>query len=236
MPKLILSLLVSFSFLFSTQATENIERYASVAVNQNKEIAYTEKHEVTYKNLKVQKAKTEYLNPTGHLIAEMNSDFSKKNTIPDYEYRDFRFGTSHGINYSDSKITLWNKRKDGTLEKKDFNPSDFPSESLLLGCQGLHYCLVENLRQVKEKKKIPVVYFIPGKLDYYKFDLYFESEDEQYIYLKLSIHNFFLRLFTSSLNLKYKKNDKRIVQFVGLSNIPDDKDHIQNVTIDFKYE
>jgi hypothetical protein len=218
------------------QADEKSEKYSSVAQSKGGANVYQERHEVVFLDRRVQKAKTQYFDPSGRLIGVMSSDFSSRVTIPDYEYYDLRTGLSHGIKLTGDKMTLWRKGKDGKIENSDFFESKFPKEALLVGCQGLHYYLIDNLGLVKERGTIPIIYFIPGKLDYYKFTLRMDREDEEYIYLKLSIDNFFLRLFTSSLDLKYRKSDRRLVQFSGLSNITDDKDQMQNVLIDYKYD
>lgn len=45
----------------------------------------------------------------------------------------------------------------------------------------------------------------------------------------------FLRLFVSSIELKYRKADKRLLAYKGLSNIPSDEGEIQTVSIDYNY-
>lgn len=231
--------LISLVTLMSSDlshAAERTAKYSGVAHAAKGPSAYEELHEVTFNDQRVQRAKTKYLDPKGQLIGEMSSNFTKKITIPDYDYKDLRTGSSHGIRIDGAKITLWRKDKDGDIKTSDFYESQFPKETLLVGCQGLHYYLVENLDMIKAKKTIPIAYFIPGKLDYYKFTLKLDSEDDKYIYIKISIDNFFLRLFTSSLDLKYGKSERRLVQYSGLSNITNDKDQLQNVVIDYKYD
>lgn len=218
------------------QADEKSEKYSSVAQSKSGTTVYQERHEVVFLDRRVQKANTQYFDPSGRLMGVMSSDFSSKVTIPDYEYYDLRTGLSHGIRLAGDKMTMWRKGRDGKIESSYFFEGKFPKEALLVGCQGLHYYLIENLDLVRERGTIPIIYFMPGKLDYYKFTLRMDREDEEYIYLKVSIVNFILRLFTSSLDLKYRKSDRRFVQYSGLSNITDNKDQMQNVRIDYKYD
>lgn len=236
MLQIILAAVTTTLISLGVQANEKSESYSSVAQSKDGTSVYQERHEVVFVDQRVQTAKSQYLDPSGRLIGVMSSNFSNRITIPDYEYYDLRTGLSHGIKLTGDKITLWRKGKDGKIENSEFFESKFQRETLLVGCQGLHYYLIENLKFVKERETIPVVYFIPGKLDYYKFTLKMDREDEEYIYFKLSIDNFFLRLFTSSLDLKYRKSDRRLVQFSGLSNITNDRDQMQNVVIDYKYD
>lgn len=225
-----------FTFTILAQAVEKKEKYSSVARNEKGQTAYQEQHEVLFNDGQVQKATTQYLNPNGQVIGELHSDFTKFVTIPDYEYKDLRNNSSHGIKTDSEKITLWKKSKDGKLEESHFSKNQFPEESLIVGCQGLHYYLIDNLERVKDKKSIFIKYFMPGKLDYYSFTLRLDRKDEKYIYIKLSIDSFFLKIFTSSLDLKYNKTDWRLIQYSGLSNITNDKDDLQNVVIDYKYD
>lgn len=235
MYKIILLSFAIFACSVSTHAEIRIEKYSSVARDNSGNTAYEEKHEVTFNDRQVQRASTKYLDSKGQVFGEMTSNFTKMITIPDYDFKDLRTGTSHGIKINGEKITLWNKTSDGQLSELDFFKNKFAEDTLIVGCQGLHYYLIDNLERVKEKKKVSIAYFIPGKLDYYKFTLRLDREDDKYIYLKLSIDNFFLKLFTSALDLKYNKSDRRLVQFSGLSNITDDKDELQNVVINYKY-
>ncbi len=234
--KIIFSMILPLLVASTTAAQDRIEKYSSLARDKKGAIAYQEQHEVKFVKQRVQRARTEYIDSTGRLIGEMSSDFTKKINVPDYEYKNLRNGTSHGLKLDGDKITLWHKNKDGEIKASDFDQTKFSTGTLLVGCQGLHYYLIDNLELVKAKKTIPIAYFIPGKLDYYRFTLNVDREDENYIYLKLSIDNFFLKLFASSLDLKYSKADRRLIQFSGLSNFTNDKDQMQNVLIDYKYD
>lgn len=228
-----------FTLLNSTlcfaETFETIQKYSSVAHNKKGTVSYQEQHEVKFKDRRVQTATTRYLDSKGQVIGEMNSDFLKSITVPAYEYKDFRTGTSHGIKVDGEKITLWRKNREAKTESLEFYQNKFSPDTLLVGCQGLHYYLVENLDLVKEKKSIPIAYFLPGKLDYYSFTLKLDHEDQEFIYLTLSIDSFILKLFTSKLELKYSKKDRRLIEFSGLSNITDDNDQMQNVDIHYKY-
>jgi hypothetical protein len=229
-------ILLSFIFVSLAQATARFEKYSSVARNKDSQIAYREDHHVEFASTRVQNAKTVYLDSNKKPIGEMNSDFSKKITLPDYTYADLRNGSSHGIRLNNNKIALWRKDKDKKEESREFDESQFKADTLIVGCQGLHYYLIENMDQIRSRKKIPVAYFMPGKLDYYNFTLTVEKEDDQFLYLNLSINNLIFKMFTSSLKMKYRKSDRRLVEYSGLSNITDDKNQLQNVVIEYAYD
>lgn len=236
MSKIILSFIAALVFSIPLYAVQQTEKYASVARDSKGEVSYQEQHEVSFSDRRVQKASTQYLNPKGQVIGELTSDFTKLVTIPDYEYRDLRTGSSHGIKIDGESITLWRKDKDGELEESHFSKDKFSKDTLVVGCQGLHYYLIDKLDLVRQKKAIPIKYFIPGKLDYFSFTLRLGHEDDKYIYLRLSVDSLFLKPFISALDLKYSKADRRLVQYSGLSNITNNRDQVQKVTIDYKYD
>jgi len=77
---------------------------------------------------------------------------------------------------------------------------------------------------------------IPGKLDFYDFDMTpHEAEDGGTANFKIEINNWFLRIFAPHLLVKYDRLSKRIVWYQGLSNLRTDEGDNQNVTIDYFY-
>jgi hypothetical protein len=209
--------------------------YTSIAKNQKKQVQYKEKHTAEFDGVKPLTAKTEYSDNNDKIIGVMESNFTKNITTPEYEFKDVRTGESHGITLDENNYILWRKTKDGAKEEKKFNRKDMDKDALVVGCQGLHYYLIGNLETIQKQKTMPIKYFMPGRLDYYRFNLKVEKEDEEFIYLKLSINNFVLKMFTDSLNMKYSKLSKNLVYYSGLSNITDDKGELQNVYIEYTY-
>ena len=210
--------------------------YEGVAMNTDGKVLYIEKHKAEFiEEGKIARATTNYVRENGELIGVLKSNFTKAVTAPDYLFRDLRDGSEHGIRLNDNELILFKREKDGKEQVKVFNKFDFDENVLLVGCQGLHYYLIDHLEEVKRRKKIPIKFFIPGELTYYSFIMYYEDENDDIVKLKIKISNFFLRLFAPALEVLYRKSDRKLLKYFGLSNLPDDNGVLQKVSIEYKY-
>jgi hypothetical protein len=210
--------------------------YEGVARNADGKVLYIEKHKAEFnEDGKIAIATTNYFRENGELIGVLNSDFTKAVTAPDYLFRDLRDGSEHGIRLLGKELILFKRDKDGKEQKKVFNKSDFDESVLLVGCQGLHYYLIDHLEEVKRRGKIPIKFLIPGELTYYSFIMYYEDENDGIVKLKIKISNFFLRLFAPALEVLYRKSDRKLLQYFGVSNLQDDDGELQKVSIEYKY-
>lgn len=210
--------------------------YTGEARDKKEQVVYIEKHRADFLAKKIQKARTEYVRQDGQLIAVIESDFKENVTVPNYVFKDERNGSSHGITMDGDKYVVWNQEKGKDKEQKIYLKSDFDKEDLVVGCQGLHYYLLDNLSVLRDKKKLSVKYIIPGRLDFFSFTLKIKNEDEEFIHLRLSINSIFLKLFASDLDIKYRKSDLRLIEYSGPSNLLDDSGGTQNVKIKYSYE
>jgi hypothetical protein len=198
-------------------------------------LVYTEKHTVSFDDSgNVLSAFTEYRNPRGELVATIKSDFKTSLTAPDHRYEDFRNKNVHGIRSDGSRMVLYNKDFEKPEKLREINPAEY-GDRLMVGCQGLHYYLRKNMEQVNEKRKLPILFFIPGLLDSYKFELEYKGEKDDIVSYEIQIENKFLRLFAPKLEVKYDKKLKRIIWYRGLSNINDDRGKTQTVEITYQY-
>jgi hypothetical protein len=229
---------ILFSFiLFSTMSMnargDIIKKYQGIAKIESK-IVYTENHTLTYddKNL-LKQAKTEYYSADNKLLAILVSDFTKSLSSPDYEMTYITNGNKEGLRRTGDQIILFdhvagkNERIKGIEEKK-------AQEKILMAGQGFNYYLIDNLEEIKAKKILPIRLLIPGKLDYYDFRVKFLDEDKTgNMNFELSVDSWVLRMIAPTLYVKYNKNEKRIVWYKGLSNIPDEKGKTQTVEINY---
>ncbi|MBW2483812.1 MAG: hypothetical protein JRF05_00455 [Deltaproteobacteria bacterium] len=210
--------------------------YEGVARNADGKVLYIEKHKAEFnKEGKIARATTNYVREDGELIGVLKSDFTKAVTAPDYLFRDLRDGSEHGIRLNDKDLILFKKEKDGQEQQKAFNKAKFDEGVLLVGCQGLHYYLIDHLEEIKSREKIPIKFLIPGKLTYYSFIMYYQDENDGIVKLKIKISNFFLRLFAPTLDVLYRKSDRKLLKYFGVSNLLDDKGELQKVSIEYKY-
>lgn len=231
--KKILFALVLLPIMSLNARGDIIKKYQGIAKIESK-IIYTENHTLTYddKNL-LKQTKTEYYSVGNKLLATLISDFTKSLSSPDYEMTYITNGNKEGLRRMGDQIILFdhvagkNERVKTIEEKKT-------QEKILMAGQGFNYYLIDNLQEVKEKKILPIRLLIPGKLDYYDFRVKFLDEDKAgNMNFELSVDSWVLRMIAPTLYVKYNKNEKRIVWYKGLSNIPDEKGKTQTVEINY---
>ncbi len=199
-------------------------------------IAYVEKHKVEYADDgKLLHAETLYESPDGKPIAELKSDFTKSLTVPDHRVEDFRTGGVEGLRRERGKITLYDKAK-GEPERTRVLDEKDAEDRILVGCQGLNYFVLGHLDDGRPITSLPLRFLIPGKLDYYDFDMKeIDQPDKNIAEFEISIRNWFLSLFAPKLHAKYDRKTKRLVWYKGLSNIKNEEGKNQVVTIDYRY-
>ncbi len=233
-----LKILTLAAFLFTQHLSlaNKTEKYKGIAYNDKNEIVYIENHTVQFsKEGKALSSSTKYVNPKGKVIGTLESDFTNSLSAPAYKYMDLRHKKGHGIKYEKGKLVLIQYNKDGTQKSKVLNEK-FTPDSLIVGCQGLHYYLIANFEKIKKIKNKPVKFLTPGNLSYFNFKLsHLGLNKKNQIELEAKISNLILRIFAPTLNMLYNSKTKRLVSYDGLSNITDDNDKNQSVKIVYQY-
>lgn len=216
-------------------ATERIEKITGEA-KKNGVSAYTEQHRTSYdSNNKILTAKTAYVDPSGKTFAEISSDFSKSLSAPAHDFKDLRFDQSYGLRYEGEKLLMYVQESGEAEQTKEVQTEG--KNALLVGCQGLAYYFRLNWKELVEKKTVPILFIIPGRLETYDFELKHIRTDERGVAeFDIKIKNFLLRLFAPSINLKYDTVKNRLLEYRGLSNLYDNKKNMQNVDIKYTYE
>lgn len=220
--------------VFSKVSAQTIE-FTANATNKGT-LIYLEKHKSTYsEGKKIESSTTEYFSPTGEKIAEISSDFKNSIAAPLHTFKDLRFDHTHGLRaLENGKLVMFAKNGSETEKTK---PVEMPTDDtqLMVGCQGLYFYLQAKYDDVKSRKKIPLLFLIPGDLSVYNFELNWLREEGKLAYIDIQIKNIFLRLFAPKLTVVYDIEKKQMVSYEGLSNLWDAKKKNQSVRIDYKY-
>lgn len=222
------------SILLSVANGQSVLQFEASATAKGN-LVYTEKHSVTFDDAqKPVRAKTEYIDPSQKVIATMETEFKNSVSAPDHVFKNLRSEHVHGIRYTDENTVLFYSDKGAKEKSKNF-PREFEKKFLAVGGQGLFYYLRENYSEVKSRKKIPLKFLIPGRLDVYDFELELKSEKDGIAHIELHIKNWILRIFAPKLDVYYDIDKKRLVSYQGLSNITDEKGQTQVVNITYTY-
>lgn len=192
---------------------------------------YREKHEVTYDNGRVQNSLTSYRDLSGREFARLESDYRRSIAMPTYIFEDYRSGRKEGLRFKDGRYYIFKREAEGEEEKAKVLDDD----TNVYSCQGWHYYLVDNLDRVKKGENLIVRLIFPNRLRPYTFKILSMGSEGDTVKVKVRIANWLLSLFVPHLEVVYDKNESRLIEYEGVSNIVDAEGNLQKVHITYQY-
>lgn len=225
--------LTSLIFL-SAALAETTEKFVGKAT-KNGVLTYVEEHEIKIgEGDNVLEAVTIYKDPSGKIIAEIRSDFRRSLTAPAHEFQDFRFKKKYGVRYEGDDAIMYTVDESGIEKTKKAMAK--PSQTLLVGCQGLGYYYRAKMAELKITKSLPILFLVPGDLDTFNFESSYKGKDKDgHEIFEVQIKNWLLRAFAPTLNLTFDGSKNRLLKYEGLSNLYDEKQKQQSVVIDYTW-
>ncbi len=208
-------------------ATPHVERFQGVARGSDGSVAYVETHEVRLTDGRVTSAETRYDRPDGRTIARLTSAYAPGSFAPDYEFQDLRTGAREAVRGDANGVLL----QDGDRARVLPLPEDLP----LVAGQGLDRYARANLDRLARGEILEVSLALPGRLDAFGFRLKGERLASGLVRVRFEPTSFFLRLLAPSLEGEYDPATRRLVRYVGVSNVADDDGSPQKVEISYSY-
>ena len=205
----------------------SIERFRGVARSKDGAVAYVETHEVRLSGGRVTSAETRYSRADGRAIARLVSEYAPGSFAPDYEFQDLRTGAREAVRRAGDAIRL----VDGDRAKVLPLPEDLP----LVAGQGLDRYAREHLEELAGGEVLRVSLALPGRLDAFGFQLRGERIENGRIRVRFEPSSFLLRLLAPSLEGEYDPATRRLVRYVGMSNVADEDGSPQQVEISYSY-
>ncbi len=216
-----------------------VERYEGTAKDLDGKLVYREIHEVTYESAppsgRVLSARTRYVNPDGTVRAELDSEFTGPSFLPAYTFKDHKLGVLEGVRLEagSSSLAVFHQ---GKSKKIDFQPD-------WVGGQGFHYFSRASLEKIAGGEKRLLEFLIPSRLENFSFQIRKGEEsqtekrrpDQRQIDVVLEVQNWILRLFAPKIIATYDMDSRRLLRYLGPSNIQTDKGDVQTVRIDYQY-
>lgn len=203
-------------------------RYQGVARSGDGTVVYIEDHEVTFRGDRIVRSVTRYRRPDGQPFALMDSDYSRSLERPTYFFRDDSRGYEEGLAYENGAYLIY------------FSEPGKPRRTRMLdqpgaySCQGWHYFLLDNLERI-ESGNLSLRLILPGRLDTFGFEFVAAESSARILKVRLRAANPILRAFAPSLLLTYDKSTRQLLQYRGVSNIPDARGRSQEVEITYAY-
>lgn len=216
---------ILFVILILTQAYAKVFEFSGKAIKENGELAYNEKHKITFTDdNKILLTETTYFYD-GKKIAYLYNNYEQNPYAPEHKFEDYRFNYDYGMELKDDKaIIFYNEDDTKKKEKIELKKNSISS-------QGFNTYLSSKLSKVKQGEVFDFI--IPGKMTRVDFKVEYK-EDKDRIKFKLEADSFFIRLLAPKMIIEYSK-DGRIRYYKGPSNLPDNKEKSQNVEITYQY-
>jgi hypothetical protein len=240
--------LIKLSFIISTQAfgamaefkidaSMHTETFKGTAKNAQGNVVYVETHKVSYdpSTNKVHFAESEYVSKDGTKLGTLKSDFRKSLNSPEHIFINHINQSTYGVRADNENTILFMTEKDTTEEKTRVLKPNFAGNSLAVGCQGLNYYIRYDINKALNVKSMPISLLIPGRLEYFRFNMNNHGVQEGVLNLELSAANFFVRLFAPRMKIKYDVKTRRLLRYEGVSNLLKEDGSTQDVIIEYEY-
>jgi hypothetical protein len=215
------------ALLAANSAAPSVERFRGVARSRDGAVAYVETHEVRVSGGRVTSAETRYDRPDGRTIARLSSAYAPGSFAPDYEFRDLRTGTVEAVRLGPDGVRLQDGDRTRILPLQDELP--------LVAGQGLDRYARAHLEELARGEVLRVSLALPGRLDAFGFQLRGERLESGRVRVRFEPTSFFLRILAPSLEGEYDPVTRRLVRYVGVSNVAADDGSPQQVEIAYSY-
>ena len=218
-------------FLAHGTALGRTQTFTGKAFNGGGELAYIEKHEVTYEGKDVIKSRTTYLDPDNRIIGYLFSEYSPLPQFCNYTFKDLRNRYEDGVQVKQDQICLFRKEGTEAEEETACLPKD---EKQIIG-QGFHHFIVTHLDAIAKGNIFHVKLALPSRLDQYSFRIRKKDNEGNNLLICLEIDNWFFRLFAPHIDVVYEPESGRLIRYEGASNIADASGQYKEVQINYFY-
>ena len=207
------------------------EVFVGKALNEKGESEYTERHEVIYKEGKVIRSKTTYLDPSNRIIGDLVTEYMPDPRLCSYDFRDMRAKYADGVRVEGQRMRLFRKQNPPDEVELAYLPL---TKDQIVG-QGFHHFIVLNLEAIASGKVFHVKLVMPSRLKQYKFRIRKLDLDEGILSIRLEIDNWFLRLFAPHVDAEYDLKKRHLLRYDGISNLSDASGAYKKVVITYTY-
>ena len=215
--------------VLATTAEAASTSYRGEARDADGALVYTEEHQVRSTQHGLADSVTEYRAPDGTLIATLRSDYSRSLALPTYVFEDLRRDYREGLRWQEGAYVVFHQQG-GEPEKS----APLRTTDRVFSCQGWHYYLIENLALL-ERERVTLELVLPSELRAFPFAVRSLAADRQSVSAELSLRHWLFRYFAPKMRLDYDRENRRLREYHGLSNLLSASGERQTVTIRYLY-
>lgn len=231
-PILLKSLFLMVVFMtIAVSSSAQVEKFIGRAVNTNGQLEFIEEHSVKYKNAQIASLRTTYFDADYKKIGEIKSDFSSGSRFGSYDFKDERLQYIDGAKVLSDRIMVYAQKTPQDKVKKKYLKRD---SDQILG-QGFHPFIQENFEALLQGKIFAVKLVLPSQMDQFSVRICPAKEAEGRLLLRIELDNWFLRLFSPTIEVEYDIDTRRLLAYRGVSAISNTSGKNVSVTISYSY-
>jgi hypothetical protein len=219
---------------------QQIIHFQGHALNDKEEMIYREYHELQTNDQGIAtQVLTYYTKPDSKKpFAKLLSIFDQgNNSLPRTLFEDERFHTREEVLFENNGETMVIRQTD--LKRDRSKESRIRVTQDMVHGQGYHNLIVSNFDTFKVGEKRELNFVVPSRMTAYRFELTalgtLRSEPDV-VGFQLDIKNWLLRMFADKITVEYEKETKRLLTYIGLTNIQDDRGQSLSLTVRMNYD
>ena len=221
-----LYLLVVFFSLSAFTPPSNIETivYDGIAKDMvSQQVIYRESHNEIYAQKNHVKSETRFFDGNNNLIAKRDLDFSKSKTKPQYSLYDYRTGWKESVVNKNGVYTI--EYRENHNSKPIVKTLEVPEPAVVDG--GFNYFVKTEWDNLMKGETLVFNFISTARQDYYRFQLTKTAEEtvgnSNEVIIKMEPANYLLRTLLDPILITYNIETKRIINYIGISNIKDNQ-------------
>lgn len=225
-----------FLFLFALVIDVNgaagmtgTELFTGRASDEQGNLSYVERHRIIYQDGRVIRSETTYFDADNRQIGDLVSEYPWPPQHCTYSFRDLRAKYEDGVKVEGDRLVLYRQK---TSERES---AEIPKQSDQIVGQGFHHFLVLNLDALAKGEVFHVKLVMPSRLDQFSFRIRKLHREGDILSIRLEIDNWLLRLFAPHVDCEYDLRTRRLLRYVGVSNLEDPSGVHRKVTILYTY-
>lgn len=194
-------------------------------------LAYSEHHQEWWQDGRMIRDTVTYRNVDDIVLGEKHIDFQMSESAPDFRLRNVITGHSESARTVSNRLEVSFREIDG--EPMKMERLMLPEGAIVDA--GFDRFIERNWTALIQGETLVRPFLVPSRLEFLDFRIKRTDDGltRKRAKFELSIDSSFLRLFVSDITVTYDTTDRRLLEYVGISNIRDAKGDNLDVEIRF---
>lgn len=225
------ALVMAVCLMPGAMALAEVEVVRGIAYDDQGQLAYQERHTITYRDGRILNIKTVYTDKNKVPIAKTESDFSKNRELGNYDFHDDRHMYHDGARVYADRIAIFHRES----PHADLQLKYLAREKNQVLGQGFNQFLIGKLDEIAAGKVVYAKLVMPAKLD--QFDVVIHKEDirENRIHIRIDVDSWFLKLFVPHIKVVFDMKSRRLLSYHGVSMVADESGDTTGVSVSYDY-